>query len=253
MTSTKINLLILPLLVSILLSTVSKLKIGNNLNQVFYTLLSPIHVPVNLIHRFTTSQVSFIKNIPTLANQNKALTTQNINLLSENENLKELVKDTGNHLVSNFKSTLPVRLTGSTGDLIVTSSLPLENVSLNQPLVSGKILLGVVSEIKGKVIRITPLNSDHLSPLAVHTGSGQKGQFRYQANNPQLIGVPSTSPIILGDYLFTEATEYLPANLVIGKIDQIISTPQEPFQKARIKLENTLQNSPDNLLLILEP
>jgi cell shape-determining protein MreC len=254
MTSTKLNLLLLPLLVSILLSVGTKLKIGSSIDSVFYTILSPIHLPVGYLRQVAETQVSFVKSFPTLRLQNKDLISQNAKLLSENELLKQSLADTKTIIKNqNFKSVLPVRLTGSVGSTIVTSSLTLDKVRIGMPLVSGKIILGTVADIKGSVINILPLDSDKTPSLSVHTNSGQKGQYRFQNNTPQITDIPSLSPIAFGDYVFTEASELIPANLVIGKITKIISAQQEPLQKAQVKLETTLRDSPDSLVILLSP
>jgi cell shape-determining protein MreC len=254
MTSSKINLLLLPLLVSILISVGTKLKIGVTLDNIFYTILSPIHVPIGLLRQVTDNQITFITNLPKLRLKNKDLISQNSQLLSENEQLKQSLADSKTiALVSNFKSVLPVRLAGSIGNNSVSSSLPLDKVKVGQPLVLGKILLGTVADIKGSVININPLNGDRTGTIAVHTTSGQKGQYKYTANTPQIIDIPSLSPIVIGDYVFTEPSELVPGNLVIGKIEKIISAQQEPLQKAQIELETTLRDTPDGLIIVLEP
>jgi cell shape-determining protein MreC len=254
MISSKINLLLLPLLVSILLSTAGKLKIGATLDNVFYTILSPIHLPVGYLRQAVSTQVSFIKSFPKLRQQNKDLVTQNASLLSENERLKQTLVDAKTlNLNSEYQSVLPVRLTGSIGNNSVASSLPLDKVKVGQPLVFGKIILGTVIGIKGSVINISPLDSDRTQNYSVHTSSGQKGQYRYTTNMPQITDIPSLAPIAIGDYVFTEPSELIPGNLVIGKITKIISAQQEPLQKAQIQLSASLRDSPENLIIIIEP
>ncbi len=117
----------------------------------------------------------------------------------------------------------------------------------------GKILLGIVDEVKGSVINITPLDNERIEVFAVHTSSGQKGQYKYLGNTPQITDIPSLSPIAFSDYVFTEPGELIPANLVVGKIIKIISAQQEPLQKAQIKLETTLRDANEGLAIILEP
>jgi len=231
-----------------------KLKIGRSVDSAFYTILSPIHLPLGYLRQATATQISFIKSFPKLKQQNKDLISQNARLLSENEQLKQSLTDSKTvSLNLNFKSVLPVRIIGSFGSASVASSLPLDKVKIGQPLVFGKILLGTVIDIKGSVININPLDSERAQTLAVHTTSGQKGQYKYQSNTPQITDIPSLSPIALGDYIFTEPTEFIPGNLVIGKIEKILSEAQEPLQKAQIKLETTLRDSPDGLVLLLQP
>lgn len=255
MINTKINLLLLPLLIAVLLSTAGKLKIGASIDNIFYTILIPIHTPITFLHQNISNQVSLIKSLPHIRQQLKDLVSQNSYLLSENELLKQSLSDTKATIKqnTNFKSVLPVRLAGSIGNNSVSSTFPLDQVKKGQPLILGKILLGTVADIKGSIINITPLDSDRFGTLAVHTSSGQKGQYRYTGNTSQIIDIPSLSPIVYGDYVFSEPTELIPNNLVIGKIVKVISGQQEPLQKAQIKLETTLRDTNENLVIILIP
>ena len=253
MTSTKINLLLLPLLLAILLSTATKLRIGKALDSFFYTILIPIHSPIGYIRQFTDKQFSFIKKLPSLNNENISLKSKYAQVLSENELLKQSLADS-NTLIprSDFKSILPVRVTGAIGNNTVSSTLSLEEVKVNQPLVSGKIFLGTVAKVKGSVITINPLNSDRSISFPVHTSSGIKGQFKFSDNTPQISDIPNLSPITVDDYVFTEPGELIPGNLVVGKIKKIISGSQEPLQKAEIILEASLSDSLENLIIVLE-
>lgn len=254
MTGSKLNQLFLPLLFAVLLSISTKTKIGNTVDLIFYTLLLPVHQPVGFFRQITDNKITFIKNLPTLEKENRNLHNLNSRLLSENELLKQSITDSQKlSLKTNFKSVLPVRITGSIGNNTVTSSLPIGDVRHGQPLVSGTILLGTVSEIKGSIINIAPLDVDHAKILSVHTSAGQKGFYKFISNTPQITDIPSLSPLAANDYVFTEPTDQIPGNLVVGKVIRIISAAQEPLQKAEIRLETTLSDNPDNLTIILNP
>lgn len=254
MLNSKLNTLLLPLLIAVLLSVGGKLKIGIFIDNIFYTLLLPIHYPVGKLHYLTNSQVAFVKSLPGIRNQNTLLLSENSRLLSENEQLKQSISDTKTVLQSaNFKSILPVRLTGSIGNNSVSSSLPVDKVKIGQPLVYGKIILGVVSDIKGTVINVTPLDNERIETIAVHTASGQKGQYKFQNNTPQITDIPSLSPVVLSDTVFTEPSAQIPGNLVVGKVVKLISAQQEPLQKAQIKLETSLREVQDGLAIVIEP
>ncbi|HOX95798.1 MAG TPA: rod shape-determining protein MreC [Candidatus Woesebacteria bacterium] len=254
MPTSKINNLIFPLLFAILFSIASKLSLGHTIDLVFYTVFTPIRQPIGVLHQTLDKQTAFIKNLPQIQSENRSLRSQNAKLLTENELLKQSITDSQNpNLKSSFKSVLPVRITGSIGNHTVTSSFPIDKVRVGQPLVSDTILLGIVSEIKGSVINIRPLDDDRSGVLSVHTSSGQKGFYKYAASTAQVTDIPSLSPVNPNDYVFTETTEQIPGNLVIGKIIKVISNPQEPLQKAEIKLSTTFSDNPDNLAIILDP
>lgn len=255
MTSTKINQLILPLLLAILLSTASKLKIGNGINSFIYIITSPIHMPVSSLRLFTENKVKYFENLPRVEKQNRELKVQAAHLITENEFLKQKITDqtTLDSLKTSYKEALPVRLSGSTGKFTVSSSSPSDKVKLGQPLVAGNVLLGLVSDIKSSTYTITPLGNEKITTFSIRTSSGQKGTFKYLNQTSQITDVPSQNPLILGDFIISEPTEFFPGNLLIGKIVRLISTSQEPLQKAEIALYDTLDSNPDNLAIILQP
>lgn len=255
MVSAKINLLLLPLFVSILFSTASKLKVGTKVDSLFFGALTPITKPVASLRLFTEKQYQALKNFPLLEKQNRDQKNQIATLIYENEYLKQSVTDKKilDNLKNSYTEFIPVRLTGSTGKFIVSSSLPLTNVRPGQPLVSKNILLGTVKEFTGNTITISPLDSDKSPAFPVRTISGQKGLYKYENNNPQIVDVPSQYPVILGDMVLTEPGELFPGNLIVGKTIRLLTISQEPLQKAEISLYDSLGNSPDNLAIVTKP
>jgi len=176
-------------------------------------------------------------------------------LLSENEYLKQAIIDNKvtDNLKNSFKAILPVRISGSTGKFIVSSSSPLDQVRPGQPLVSGNVLLGSVLEIKGAAVTITPLDSEKSPSFPIRTASGQKGFYKFINNHSQITDVPSQYPLVLGDFIFSEPGELFPGNLIIGKTIRITTISQDPLQKADIVLYDTLSNNPENLAIITQP
>ncbi|KKT51692.1 MAG: hypothetical protein UW44_C0008G0014 [Candidatus Collierbacteria bacterium GW2011_GWB2_44_22] len=253
--SIKINLLLLPLLFAILLSIASNLKVGKSLDSLFYLVLTPITAPTSKLRLLSETKYSWLKNISGLEKQSREQKIQIARLLSENEYLKQAIIDgkVSDNLRGSFKAVLPVRISGSTGKFIVSSSSPLDQVKPGQPLVSGNVLMGTVLEVKGSAVTITPLDSDRSPSFPIRTASGQKGFYKFSDNHAQITDVPSQYPIILGDFIFTEPGELFPGNLIIGKTIRITTISQEPLQKADIVLYDTLGNNPQNLAIITSP
>lgn len=187
--------------------------------------------------------------------QTREQKSQIAGLLSENEYLKQLIVDkkVAENLRNSFTGIIPVRISGSTGKYIVSSSSPLDQVRPGQPLVSGNVLLGTVLEVKGASVTIIPIDSEKSPSFPIRTSSGQKGIYKFSNNNPQIIDIPSQFPIVLGDFVFTEPGELFPGNLVVGKTVRITTISQEPLQKAEISLYDSLSNSPGNLAIITKP
>ena len=121
------------------------------------------------------------------------------------------------------------------------------------PVVSGNIFLGLVTEVNKNLISLTTLEDDLFPPINLKSSTGPKGVYRHFGGQPQIINVPSQTPLILGDFVLTEASDNIPENLLIGKIAKINTTPQEPLQKGEVSLYDSLTNSPENLVIIVKP
>jgi len=255
MSNSKINSLLLPLLISILLTILANLKIGPQINSVISTALSPISLPVSLGKSLVSGNVEFIKNLPQLNSENLDLKKQNSSLLSENQNLKDAITDqsTLKKASSFYTEIVPIRIVSIGKTIVATTSQNTDTIKSKQPVVSGSVLLGFVESVSSPVIHITPLDSESVSRFGIHTQQGQAGLYAFNTRTPQIVDLPSENQIILNDPVFTLPSEKLPGNLLIGKITKILTTPQEPLQKAEIKLESGFSLSLTDLVIITKP
>ncbi len=228
---------------------------GKSVDNIFNIIFAPATLPVAKLKLTVENKFTYLKNISGLEKQNREQKTHIASLLSENEFLKQTLidKKITDNLKNSFKAIIPVRLSGSSGKFIVSSTAPLDKVLPGQPLVSGNVLLGTVLEVKGTAITITPLESEKSPSFPIRTASGQKGFYHYAGNTSQIGEVPSQYPIILGDFIFTEPGELFPGNLIIGKITKLLTISQEPLQKAEISLYDSLNANPNNLAIITSP
>ena len=208
MTYSKLNLLILPLLFSILLATASKLKVGRTVDLFTYAALSPIQIPISSLKHFTDAKISFMKNMPQVYQENQTLKKTNSTLLSENQSLKNLIQDKSilENLKSPYKSTLPIRVVSIGNQITATTALDIDQLNIGQPVISGSTIIGVVSTIKKPIITITPLTNDNFSNIQIKTSLGQSGIYQYSARTPQIINIPSENPVSLNDTVFTQAS-----------------------------------------------
>jgi len=254
MSSTKINLIFLPLLFSILLSTLGKLKLGHDLNSLVYTLLTPVQVPLSVLKQKTTDTRSLIFNIPSLKKQNDQLKAANNLLLTENQNLKSLLHD--QFLINDqkpiYQHTLPVRVLSINRQIAVTTTLDISEVKIGQPAISDHVLLGLVADIQAPIIYLTPLSEDNFPNIGLVTSNNQKGNYQYSARTPQMINLPSESPVNLNDTVFTQVTELIPGNLLVGRIVKVLTSKESPLQKVEIKLDQKPQDLKD-LLIVTKP
>ncbi len=255
MANIKLNLILLPLLFAILLSATGKLKVGRSLDSFFNFIFAPVTLPVSKMRLNVENKYNYLKNISGLEEQNRDQKNHIASLLSENEYLKQTLidKKITDNLKNSFKEIIPVRLSGSSGKFIVSSTMSLEKIKPGQPLVSGNVLLGTVLEVKGSAVTITTLESEKSPIFPIRSTSGQKGFYHYTNNQSLISDVPSQYPIILGDFIFSEPGELFPGNLIIGKITKLLTISQEPLQKAEITLYDSLNSSPENLAIITAP
>lgn len=254
MSAAKINLIFLPLLFSILLSTVGKLKLGHDLNTLIYNLLTPIQTPLKLLKNQKNQSLNLLSSLPSLSQQNALLKSQNNALLTENQNLKNLLHDQFliNEQKHVYTQTIPVRVLSVNQKIAVTTSLDISDVKIGQPAISNQVLIGLVSDIEAPIIYLTPLTQENFPNINLTTQSNQKGNYQYASRTSQLINLPSETDINLNDTVFTQVSEMIPANLIIGKITRLITTKESPLQKAEIKLETDPQTL-SNLLIITKP
>jgi len=231
----------------------SKLKIGKSVDSFFYTILFPITFPTNKVRTTLDNDIVYIKNLPGIEKQNRDQKLQIATLVTENEFLKQNItdKETIKNL-STFKEVIPVRFSG-TQKYSVTSTYPSDKVITGQPLVSGSVLLGVVSDINNSIISITPLDDRKISSFSIRTTSNIKGKYKFDGEKSLLTDIPSQNQINLGDFVLTEASDQIPANLLIGKISSILTGPEEPLQKVSISLYDHLSDVSENLAIIIKP
>ncbi len=253
MNSSKINLLLLPLLVSILLCTLSKLKIGQSFNNLIYAVFTPVSFPMNQAKIFTKSQKENFLRLPELRKELQNQKITNSRLLSENQNLKNLILD--QKIIANLHtpSFQPIHLINLGKTITASVNQNINQIQVGQPVVTGTILLGLVSEINNGIITIVPLSDDNIPLISTVTSSGQKGSYRYNSRTPQITDVPSQTPLILNDVLFTLPSKKIPPNLILGKLVKILSSSQEPLQRAEIKIETTITDSLTDLFVIISP
>lgn len=247
MINQKINQLILPLLFSLILLFTSQIEVGSKINHAISSILTPISIPFTNTKVFFSHQITFISNLPFIYSQNQSLSHYNQFLLSQNQTLKDLITDKEllNNLPQNFTQTIPVRIVSISNRLTATTSLDLSSVKVGQPVVSDYSLVGIVTQINQNLITITTLSDEGFPHLNLKTNQGHKGNYLYENRIAQITNVSSEDSIITGDIVFTEASELIPANLIIGTVNTLITQTQSPLQKAEINLQkstNKLQN-----------
>ncbi len=243
------------LLISILLFTTSNLKLGNFLNSFFAASFYPLSAPLSNLKAYYQSQINTIKNLPNTNKQNREQKVFIAHLVRENELLKQTLKDSKveSNLKNNYQEVLAIKVSGSRGKIVATSTQDLDKLKSGMPVVNGNILLGMVTEVNQNIINIISLEDDLFPPLNLKSASGPEGVYRHHNGIPQIVNVPSQTPIILGDFVLTNPTDQIPANLLVGKVSKVTTSPQDPLQKGEVTLYDSFSNNPDNIVIILKP
>lgn len=238
--------------VSIVLSLllIASTKIGktgfvtSSLQQLFY----PIQAPTSTIHNYYSYYLSYFSSLPQLSVDNQRLAKENQDLKIALKKIKEDQKINQINFVTNYQLTVPLRLVG-TGQKLLFTTKDLTSVAKGQPIIVHNQIIGLVDEVVGQVIKVTPINNLD-NPIAVQLENGIKGSFKVEADTPIVFSLPSDTSYTQHTLVLTLPTPQIPENLVVGEIDQVISSSADPFQKAKVNLSKTTS---ENFLLILRP
>lgn len=238
--------------VSIVLSLllIASTKIGKTefVTSLFQQLFYPIQAPTSTIHNYYSYYLSYFSSLPQLSVDNERLSRENQDLKIAFKKIKEDQKITQVDFVTNYKQTVPLRLVG-TGQKLLFTTKDLTNVTKGQPIIVHNQLIGLVDEVVGQVIKVTPIDNFD-NPLAIQLENGIKGSYKVEGDIPVVFSLPSDTSYTQHTLVLTLPTPQIPENLVVGEIDQIISSSADPFQKAKVNLS---KNTSENFLLILQP
>jgi len=249
MTSTQTkHQLISPLLISLLLFTLSRIPQLNSLTSLPTRLIQPLYSPISQLGQKLQNQQQIITSLPQTQYENLTLKQENTQLQTQILLLKnQLHYDTIPSL--NWPSQ-PVKII-NLSPLVTATAPDLSLIQPGQPLVDSTALLGIVTEVKPPLIYITPLTHPDIH-LDVQTINQIQAEYIFANQTPQITNLPSQTPIPTNTTIYTLPTRHLPEGLVIGTTTQSLSNPQQPLQKIQIKL-NTPINQTQSPSIITSP
>lgn len=191
-------------------------------------------------------QFEFIFLARRAAQENKALTEQLAQALSDNANLrKRLAEAEGflaqqNSLSPETYSLVPARIMGMSGArYLLIDKGSKNNIKIDQPLVYKDNYIGKifhVSPMQSKVL----LPTDPESKVAVFVSNKDgkaRGILQGQFGSELLMDKILHKEILaVDDLVYSEGTEgILPRGLIIGKVTEVFDNPNEIFKKAKVK------------------
>jgi len=190
--------------------------------------------------------MKFLKDLPSIYDQNQ-------NLSTENQKLKlALKKYTDDQQVpditTSFSKTIPLRLVGESDQLLFTSK-DLSGIGIGQPVIIERQIIGLVREVTSRLIKVLPI-TDPNTKLPVQLETGLKGNYVVEKNSPIVTSLSNDAIYSPNTLVLTLPTDLIPENLIIGEIERVISSSADPFQKVKVKISKPTSS---NYLLILKP
>lgn len=218
-------------------------------------LFIPLRLPFSEVNRLTSQQFSFLKDIPNqgrlikdLQRQNAALSVQaqqTEQLKVENEALKKIIRSP----IAVRHSLLPVKVIGIARFAYIDHGSN-HGLKTGQPAISDDTLIGIVDSVSANNARVMLLTDSNLT-LSATTSLASTGTLTFTSNHLVIKEVLQKQPLQVDDRVFTAGTEQIPANLLIGTIQQIDSDPSAVYQTGIIKPALTLADH-QTLFVILD-
>lgn len=240
--------IIAPLLVSLLLLTLSHIPQANSLTSFPTHLIHPFYSPLSQIGQKLQKKQQLLTHLPQTQYQNLILRQENAQLQTQLLLLKNQL-----HYDSVPSPNWPSQSVKiiNLSPLVTATTTDLSSIQPGQPLVDSTALLGIVTEVKPPLIYITPLTHSDIH-LNIQTLDQIQAEYVFTNQTPQITNLPSQTPIPENTTIYTLPTQYLPEGLVVGTTTQSLSNPQQPLQKIKIKL-NTPINQAQNPSIITSP
>jgi rod shape-determining protein MreC len=210
--------------------------------------ISPIERGISKAGSRIAGTFQFFSQIKNLSSQNKKLEEENKKLLSRNAKLKEVERE--NELLRrqldyekySERKILPAFVIGfdpyNLLQAVILNRGEKDKVLQNMAVVSsGDILVGQVQKTTYITSEVLLIIDSHATVPAQIQSTRATGLVRGEHGLGLIMEmIPQDQVIKTGDLVITTSlASKFPAGLVIGEIEEIITTESELFQKARIK------------------
>lgn len=239
-----LKLFLILLFVSFLLVLGDNFKFLSFPKSLFQQVTIPIQYGLYKSALGISRQFEFVINARKASQENKALSEQLSQVLSENANLRKKLAEAQSFLDQDktlsdqvFKLT-PARPIGFSRYLQIDRGSD-EGIMQNQVVVFKDNYIGKILEVEPKKAKII-LASDPDSRISAFSQSDQgraKGILLGQFGSEMLLDkILHEEPIKEGDLVYSEGQESeIPRGLILGQVSQIIEKDNEIFKQAKIK------------------
>lgn len=191
-----------------------------------------------------TRQFEFVLNARKASQENKALSEQLAQILSENANLRKKLDEAQafleqeNNLSEEVFNLTPARPIGHSRYLFIDQGEE-DGVKKDQVVVFKDNFIGKIAEVepkKSKVILVTDPDL-RVSAFSQSEAGRAKGVLLGQFGSEMLLDkILHEEPIKEGDLVYSEGQETeIPRGLILGQVSQIIEKDEEAFKQAKVR------------------
>jgi len=243
---------------SILLLALTKLNFTSPLSSLLNRIAHPIIAPITFLRTEKNSFLDYLIMVPTLEGENDKLKKENNLLKIRAKKLSDLIKDQktimdldslwSGKAGSRFAGQIqPVKLV-TLGNLATFTSLDFAHIRPGQPVATGNSLVGLVKSVEPPVIKVVLLTGPD-TKLGVQLDTGAKGDLVYKNSQTLITNLGSNVIFNSKTTVFTLPSSLMPENLIIGRVDKIISNQADPTQEATVILDQEISTGRDFFII----
>lgn len=232
------------LIISIVLIFIDSLGLLKVPKIYLQTVTSPIQFGLYKTSSGFLKQFEFIVMARKAAQENKALTEQTAQILSENANLRRKLAEAEGFLTQKDSlnpqtfNMVPARPLGISRYLLLDRGFE-DGVQKDQVVVYKDSYIGKIQEIspkKSKVLLVSDPDSGLAAFISSNAGKA-KGVLKGQFGSEMLLDkILHQEPVEKGDLVYSEGSELeIPRGLILGQVTEIIKQDNEVFKQAKVK------------------
>lgn len=239
-----LKLFLVLFLLSALLILADDLKLLSLPQSIVQQLTTPIQYGLYKNSVLVGRQLEFIFLVRRAAQENKALTEQLAQVISENANLRRQLSETQSFLEQQKTldpktfNLIPTRPVGLSRYLLIDKGSA-DGLKINMSVIYKDHFVGQIKEVSPKKSKVL-LPSDPDFKLAVYSfnqNGRAKGILLGQFGSEMLFDkILHQEPIDKGDLVFSAGTEgETPRGLVLGRVTEVVGSDNQIFKQAKVK------------------
>jgi rod shape-determining protein MreC len=243
--------LLIGIIIGVLLILFSRIGVFNPLYSYFGNIFGDFQT-TNLVNfQSFSNDWAFFWNLSGIKSENDQLRQENLALTDAKIQLQEQINDLNKQLKQQQDFDLkyqlePVRVVrylDSQSEIIINKGSA-SNFKIGLPVVLGKDLVGVITEVLDTSARVKLITDPGISLPVVLLQSNTKGFIKGDgANGITLSEVPNNIKIIVADQVLTSGNDTgIPYGLIVGEVAGVTSDPAKVTQVAELRSQINFNN-----------